>query len=311
MKEENLIFIISQPRAGSTYLQNLLSNNIQTNTCSEPWILLNFANQIKPELFETKFDNKLTKGAFNNYLEKYKIDFKAAQKKFLLNLYFPMQNGFEFVIDKTPRYWEIVEEISELFPKSKIIILKRNPIDVAKSIIKTWNIKDLETLSYYKRDLLLAPKRLNKFSVKERSNTYVYSLKYEDLIVNTSKEVEKLYKWIGLNYTDAILDVSNNIKYKGEYGDPYQNSEFNDTLENEVSKNKVLTKTFISFIEGYSSFLGTTFLKEYGNYNTASNASKNTKEFSYFIHLGSKKGRGGDLKNEIKYIIKEFYFRHF
>ena len=152
MKEENLIFIVSQPRSGSTYLQNLLSNNKEINTCSEPWVLLNFANQIKPKLLQAKFDNELAINAFSHYQNKYsEFDFKEKQKQFLLSLYEPMFQGFNFVIDKTPRYWEILEDIVRIFPKSKVIILKRNPIDVARSMITTWKMESLQELNQFKR----------------------------------------------------------------------------------------------------------------------------------------------------------------
>ena len=108
--ESKLIFIISQPRAGSTFLQNLLSNNNEVNTCSEPWILLNFATQIKPELVSGTFDNRLAVSAFTEYLSKYpELTYNKLQKDFLLNLYEPMSKGFNYVIDKTPRYWEILD----------------------------------------------------------------------------------------------------------------------------------------------------------------------------------------------------------
>ena len=100
MKEENLIFIVSQPRSGSTYLQNLLSNNKQTNTCSEPWLLLNFLNFIKPSLVHTKTDNKLTIRALNNYLNAFpNFKFKEACKELILKLYEPMFKGYQFAID--------------------------------------------------------------------------------------------------------------------------------------------------------------------------------------------------------------------
>ena len=37
---ENLIFIISQPRAGSTLLQRILGGHPEIHTAAEPWIML-------------------------------------------------------------------------------------------------------------------------------------------------------------------------------------------------------------------------------------------------------------------------------
>jgi hypothetical protein len=222
-----------------------------------------------------------------------------------------MAQDFQFVIDKTPRYWEILDEIIVLFPKSKIIILKRNPLDVVKSIITAWNITSLLKLNYYRRDLLIAPKRLHEFCEKQKGNVNVYCLKYEDLIANTSKEVGNLYTWIGLNYREEVLDISKNEKHKGKYGDPYQNLEVSYTQLKKTTEKKELTYQFKSFIKGYSNFLGSEFLTQYGNYKIESNTSTNTKEFSYFIHLGSERGKKFNIKKEIKYFLKEIYFKIF
>ncbi|CAH8295358.1 sulfotransferase family protein [Mariniflexile fucanivorans] len=286
MKEESLIFIISQPRAGSTYLQNLLSNNSEANTCSEPWLLLNFVNQIKPELIKAPFDNSLAHNAFKDYIDKYKIDFNLKQKQFLLSLYKPVSEGFTFVIDKTPRYWEILNEIILLFPKSKIIILKRNPIDVVKSIIKTWEVETLERLNYYKRDLFLAPKKIHSFCEMNKNNDNIFVIRYEDLVQDTSNKVEVLYNWLGIGFHDAVLDVSKNHKFKGKYGDPYQNAEVDEMINRKIGNEKYLeNEIFIDFLKGYAHYLGNDFLFDYGNYQLKSK-TKTSRKFKAFMYLG-------------------------
>lgn len=310
MKEENLIFIVSQPRAGSTYLQNLLSNNRQTNTCSEPWILLNFVNQLNPKLTKTDYDNKLAADAFNDYLQKYEeLDYQKVQKEFILNLYRPMFNGHEFVIDKTPRYWEILEELAALFPNSKIIILKRNPLDVAKSMIKTWEIKNLEKLAYYKRDLLLAPHRLKTFSDKHKTSKNVYSLRYEDLVADTAVEVKKLYNWCGIAYDETVLDTGKNEKYKGKYGDPYQNTRGSYIHSKTASQVKELSAEFAGFLKGYANYLKDDFLLAYGNYKMEGFKPQKTVAFRRYLHLCDERSKEYNFRKEFKYFLKECFFR--
>lgn len=312
MDESQLIFIISQPRSGSTYLQNLLSNNKQANTCSESWLLLNFANQIKPATISGIFDNRLANSAFKDYLEKHlSLNFKEKQKQYLLDLYAPMAEGFDFVIDKTPRYWEIMDEIQNLFPNSKVIILKRNPLNVVKSIIKTWNIKSIFELSYYKRDLLLGPKQIHAFCEKHKANPNVYTLRYEDLIRDTIEEVKKVYEWIGVTYHLGVSDTSNNKKYKGKFGDPYQNSvkPYGD-IKTEF-KQKTLNKMFKDFLIGYENYLGSEFLMAYGNYKLTEVKQKQTRVFNYFIHLRTNSKKRINLRKEFKYLFKECFYRLF
>lgn len=305
MKEEQLIFIVSQPRSGSTYLQNLLSNNDEVNTCSEPWILLNFASQIKPGLVSGTFDNKLAVSAFTDYLNKYQeLTYNEVLKDFLLNLYEPVSKGFRYVIDKTPRYWEILDELIEWFPNSKVIILKRDPCNVATSIIKTWNIDSLEKLNYYHRDLLLAPKTIHAFCEANKENKNVHSLRYEDLINNTSDEVKSLYQWIGISYTENVLDTSKNNKFRGKYGDPFQNSsEDANEIRKAVSELK-LDAIFESFLKGYKNYLGDEFLNNYGNYT--SGQTENTGVFEDFKILNAStdelKISIANLKRQLKNI---------
>lgn len=306
MKEEDLIFIISQPRSGSTYLQNLLSNNDSINTCSEHWLLLNFANQIKPSLLNAVYDNHLTKKAFDDYVSKFNINFIAEQKQFLLNLYEPLKEGFTFVIDKTPRYWEIIEEISTLFPKSKMIIIKRNPIDVATSIIKTWGIKNLEELSNYKRDLLIAPKKIYKFCLKNKTNPNLRVLSYEDLIQSTAFVVKSLYEWIGIEYDDLVLNTKTNNKYKGIYGDPFQNNESSTQARNKA-KSKELSYEFKAFLKGYQNSLGEIFLKDYG-YEALENNDSKSLVFKYFVHFSEKPNKSSFLK-DFYWILKKYIYR--
>jgi hypothetical protein len=297
MKDEQLVFIISQPRSGSTYLQNLLSNNREVNTCSEPWVLLHFANQIKPELVNATFNNELAHNAFQEYLSKYpEIQVNITIKNLVLELYSPMAKGFNFVIDKTPRYWELLEEMVALFPKSKIIILKRNPIDVVTSIIKTWNVTNLFELNEFRRDLLLAPKQIHAFCEKNKKNKNVYTLCYEDLTTNLADEVKKLYDWIGISFTTMVLNTENNNKYKGKYGDPYQNAAVEANVLIKDAQKKEIAPDFKKFIIGYKHYLSTEFLKAYGDYSLSE--CHPTKVFNDYMAI----------KNNLIVLNKELHY---
>lgn len=292
MQENQLIFIVSQPRSGSTYLQNILSNNPDVNTVSEPWILLNFANQLKSDLIKGEFDNQAAKKAFDEYLLRYKkVNFKSELKKLLLKLYEPiLAGGFSYVIDKTPRYWEFIDELSDFFPESKIIVLKRNPIDVLKSMIQTWQINDLERLAYLKRDILYAPKVLHNFCEKNKVNKNVYVLRYEDLLENKQSEIEKIYQWLGVDFDTSYLDTTFNDKFKGEFGDPYQNQNGKKKVETEF-----LVGNFEHLKKGYVKYLSNDFLYSYGEY--FEKESKPTNVFDEFLKTEHSKIR--EAKKEL------------
>jgi hypothetical protein len=279
------------------------------NTCSEPWLLLNFTSQLKPSLLRASFNNKLAVKAFRNYINNNpKLDFSKKQKEFILELYSPLKEDFKLVIDKTPRYWEILEEIQQLFPGSKIILLKRNPIDIARSMMKTWNIESLSRLgANYSRDLLYAPGVIHSFSLKNKANKNIYVLRYEDLKEETEKETKEIYKWLGISYSNEVLDLKRNKKYKGEFGDPYQNSDQDYKEMKSASDLVKLNKIQKNFLAGYAYYLGEEFLNKYGYYEF--NNQRKTLEFSYFIHKVKDRNVEVNFKQEVLFLFKEVYFR--
>jgi hypothetical protein len=224
MSEEQLIFIISQPRAGSTYLQGLLSNNDEVSTTSEPWLMLKLAPLFKPELCQTSYNYIQTERAYSAYADGFdgKLDLKEEVKMLALKHYDLTKGKAAFFLDKTPRYWEILDELIVIFPKAYFIVLLRNPIDVLKSMIQTWNLNDLEKLENLKRDILLAPEMLLKSCVNYQNMQNFQVVHYENLIRDKAIEVSNLYQWLNIKFDPLVLDIENNTKVRGTFGDPYQ-----------------------------------------------------------------------------------------
>lgn len=261
MSEENLIFIISQPRAGSTYLQSLLVDGVTIESTSEPWLLFPFA-AFNQKLHTQDFYNyEWFKTAFEEFIIKKggKEFFNEELSYFIKKIYFKNIDQAKFFLDKTPRYYEILEFISTVFPNAKIIILKRNPEDVLKSIIKTWNVGTLKKLGDYSRDLLEAPKLMQLFLINNSGNKNVIAIKYEDLLINKESEIRRMCEFIDVKFKDDFL-IASTSQIKGGFGDPnllnseHKRSEFTK-FDDEKSKD---------LVEGYLSYLGQDFLQNYG-----------------------------------------------
>ena len=87
---ENLIFLISQPRSGSTLLQLMLAGNDEVATTSEPWIALHPLFALRENEIETNYNTKQAKIALQEFLKEsgVGIDFYKKQiTSFLENLY--------------------------------------------------------------------------------------------------------------------------------------------------------------------------------------------------------------------------------
>ena len=158
--ESKLIFLVSQPRSGSTLLQKLVSNNELVDTVSEPWLLLPLLSIYKPDLINAEYNYPVSIKGFFDYLQKKgnENEFRQEYKKLILSLY-KVKDSPQFFIDKTPRYYEMLPEIMQLFPNAKYLILKRNPFASLQSMLSTWsNGKiDYKLFMTFYRDFLAAP----------------------------------------------------------------------------------------------------------------------------------------------------------
>ena len=216
------IFIISQPRSGSTLLQRMLHQHSEIATVGEPWMLLPiFRNDFDIVLNKkTKYNSEFANTAISEFL---KNNHKTMKQEALLSCYknncrdiIKSQNSSIF-LDKTPRYYYIIDEIVKFFPEAKFIILTRNPLDVFNSILNTWVKSNYSFLKNFLDDLFVAPRML----AEGLKNSNIYHLKYENLISNKNIEIQKLCKYLEIQFESEMLNVSNAKLWK--FGDPNMN----------------------------------------------------------------------------------------
>jgi len=218
------IFLISQPRSGSTFLQRILHEHSEISTVGEPWMLLPiFHNNFDLEITtKTKYNELFANSAIAEF-QTNNSNFNTIKQESLLNFYKKICNDIlkeqnaTLFLDKTPRYYYIINDLLKYFPDAKIVILSRNPLDVFNSIINTWVKTKYSLLHNFLDDLFVAPKLLSN-GIK---NPNVYHLKYEDLISNQNLELHNLCNYLDIRFESAMLNVSNSKDWK--FGDPNMN----------------------------------------------------------------------------------------
>jgi hypothetical protein len=269
--ESRLILIISQPRSGSTLTQKLLSNNSSVDTVSEPWLLLPFLSIYKPDLINAKYNYSVALRGFFDYLNKKEAvdDFRDDLKRLILNQYKVSVSG-QYFIDKTPRYYEILDEIFDLFPQAKFLILKRNPFASLLSMLKTWSGGkiDYSHVLRFHRDFLTAPSLIQEFFNKYEALPNVRQIRYEDILENPSSKVKELYDWLEIPFDEDVLQIGKNNKVKGIFGDDVYKHEALENVKSgdssvwteEVRSDRKLSR----FFNDYQDFLTADFIQAYG-----------------------------------------------
>jgi hypothetical protein len=219
---EGLIFLVSQPRAGSTLLQLMLSGHPEIATTSEPWIALHPIYALKSSGIRTIYDSYLARSALVDFLKQSGLNqdsYRAQVADLLMSLY-KQSMDFQkksFFLDKTPRYYLIISELIELFPKAHFLILFRNPLAILHSVLRTWVKEDLPLIGDYRNDLLDAPRMLFECSNKHCGR--VFTLKYEELVVNSEKVLKDICNFLNISFAHEMLRYDDRINYDWSFGD--------------------------------------------------------------------------------------------
>lgn len=239
------IFIFSLPRSGSTLLQRSLMSHSDIASTSEPWILL-------PQIYSLKNNGTLSdygslpasRGINDliNNLPKKKSDYNNSLQKFILDLYGKLsKNGEQYFLDKTPRYYKIIDEIVEVFPNAKFIFLFRSPEQIYASMLQTWSKNRFMPFlsSYY--DLIEGNKKLSLGykKIKEKS----FAIKYEEFVNNPRNTIESLSKYLNIEYDTNMITNFNKQKTNGRLGDPTGINKYKSISKDSLSK---WTSTFNS-----------------------------------------------------------------
>ena len=203
---KNLIFMISQPRAGSTLVQRTLGSHPDIHTMPETWTMLNSLYALKNEGYEAEYNSEWARLAVRDFLhrlpngESSYYEGVAKMHSYLYQLALE-QSGKKIFLDKTPRYFHIIPELHKTFPEATFIILFRNPLAVLCSMITTW-IKGNEHwshLSKYQADLLLAPSLLIE-ATKLIPSSQLIKVRYEDFISQPEKNIREICGALQIKY---------------------------------------------------------------------------------------------------------------
>ncbi len=209
-KGENLIFILSLPRSGSTLLSVILGNHSQVYCPPETWLLLRLAEVYGNPAENKIFDDCVASNAVKHFLTP--EEFIRASRNLALTAYNTIlsKTQRQIFVDKTPRYYHILDFIDQLFPLSKKIWLKRNPLDVAASYKTTWNrgIDYLigDTLDATSFDFSLGLPRLIQYF--DNPSPEKLEISYEELVMSPQTEIPKIARFCNISFEEAMTQIT-------------------------------------------------------------------------------------------------------
>ncbi|MFP4139739.1 MAG: sulfotransferase family protein [Phycisphaerae bacterium] len=219
---ENLVFLVSQPRAGSTMLQRMLGAHPEIHTTPEPWMLLPPLYPIRHEVGKHEYDLDLARqglcGVFAS--QPHAEDAYLRGVADMAGTFYgelAEAAGKRIFLDKTPRYYFILPELRRAFPKATIILLLRNPLAVLISMVRTWaSTRHLYRLFRCGPDLLEAPALLAE-AIETIPDLHV--MHYETLLADPETALADLCATIGVKYAPSMVRYGCEDQAKEALGD--------------------------------------------------------------------------------------------
>jgi hypothetical protein len=248
------IFIFSLPRSGSTLLQKIIASSDEVSTSAEPWIML-------PLLYSQKQDGTLSEYSHNkavaalNDLKQGLLVNSAKYDDILVEFILSIYNGLsdprsKYFLDKTPRYYLIIDDISKIFPNAKSIFLFRDPMSQLASKMVRHNGRFKTLYSDY-IDIIEGPNLLESGYEKMKSKSL--KITYSELINCSESMIEKLNHFLEIKIENNIVNNLSTVDLKGTMGDPLLLSNKSNNISNmSLNKWKDIFNTpirrFIAFI---------------------------------------------------------------
>ncbi len=220
---DHLIFILSQPRAGSTLLQYILSGHPQVGAMPEPWVMLHPVYARRHTGITTEYFFNRYRVALDEFLQHFpegEALHDEAIRAYALTLYNRAceRLGTSFFVDKTPSYTLIIPELYRIFPHASFIFLLRNPLAVLRSVLQTWVRDDFTRLAKHRYSLLGAPRHLIEGMALLGERSVI--VHYEALVEHPHATVANLCASLGLEFSPSMLEYRSQLPSAAAMGDP-------------------------------------------------------------------------------------------
>jgi hypothetical protein len=216
------LFILSLPRSGSTLLQRVLAADSQIASVTEPWVLLPFAYTLRERGIRAEYSHQLAHAALNDFLRELpngRRDYLAAIGVAMNELYQKAAKGgrVRYFLDKTPRYALIANEIFEMFPEGKFLVLWRNPLAIIASMIETWG-RGRWNVSAYEVDLYDG--LVNLIDSYRSHSEKILAIQYENFLQSPEMELARIAEYLEVKLDTELLKSFHQVKFGGAMGDP-------------------------------------------------------------------------------------------
>lgn len=218
LEDRDVIFLFGLPRSGTTLIQRLLWQSPLVHTTAEPWVLLPWMQPLRHGGERTDYNATQAHQAVND-LPVSSGDVRRSIRAAALELYGRLMSDAPTAtkfLDKTPRYHIISEEILRTFPESRAVLVWRNPLSVAASIMSTWN-RGKWNIYNYRIDLYDGARSLLR--AERKFSERIYTVRYENFVADPYGVAAGMFAHLGLTFNTDMISLSADARLEGRMGD--------------------------------------------------------------------------------------------
>ena len=198
-KNSKGIFVLGMPRSGSSLIEQILATHSQVEGLGElKDMAFSINNNIKTFTELREVEPSYYEKIGNNYIQSIKKNY----------------NPDKIYVDKALMFSSI-GFIKLALPNAKIILCKRNSKDQILSIYKNYFLEKGHAYSYDAEMLKKYYQEYEKITDHwhEIFDDQILEISYEELVMNTKLNIEKILKFCNLNWEDNCMNFHKNKRY--------------------------------------------------------------------------------------------------
>ena len=212
---DRLAFVLAPMRSGSTLLRKMLDGHPHLVSPPETWFLLPLLNLWNGEGESPQYNVRQASVAMQTVTDR--PTFVGACRAFASELYSPLLPAeCACVIDKTPMYMKIADQLPEIFPDAKFIILTRDPRGTVWSF-RTWEKVAPQSIEQLTPGT--ARSLRNQYEFAQRHPDRCHVVPYELLCAEPEAACTPLCDFLGTSFDAAMIDYGSHANPRPGYGD--------------------------------------------------------------------------------------------
>lgn len=236
--QENLIFIVSPPRSGSTLLQRMVGSHSDIFTHPEPHLItplayLGYYDTVDKAPFDHINSGEAMR-LFVSGLPHGEEDYLDALRAYADTLYGRMlaTSGRGRFLDKTPAYALVLPFLAKLYPNARYIVLTRHPLAIMSSYANSFFQGNWQEAQAFNPILNRYVPAMARF-LREKPAPLIH-VSYEDLVAHPEKNLRNIFEFLGLEHQPQAVNYGDHFQSKAGPGDPISVSQHSRPVETSV-----------------------------------------------------------------------------